>query len=824
MTIVNFTLPSSICARIDPTYTQLLDRKETLKRIRGAAKTMIRHAHDAGLNPAQLPVYAEPGEPITLSFNNAEDRKIRIALGGLQSQLGVTASQAALSYLYAAINRGDLPAVSPVGGFLERYRKAVGHEERQVQSRFADNLLESLTRGEWKAALVEGATGIGKTLAVLAVANEVVESTPGERVLIAVPNLQIMNQFAAEFEKLKGAKMASIQYIVGRRQFVSVEALLEYVNSGTEIVDSRLVREWVTAGGPPSSKHSINLPFLVSSFEDLIGQDAVDAKMFPVDDIRLDSSASEADPGAQAYANQFLRESDSRIIVCTHAMLAVDTRKRRRAAARTREGLESSERLWKAFSATDMKGPGVKSILEQAAEELTRIDVGEDPGLLPPWSHLIVDEAHQFETNMAGVLNQALSLSRVVSLVKTLVGLGYVKEATYKRVKQCVNKLRTCESLEGEYDLVEGKESSVWRSKELKTIFERLMKISSEGLPAKEGMLLRRAQRVLELSLRFIEEGYGRVVLNYAFGPDFPSLLVSQKSIGKELRFLWKAAHKSVCVSATLFTQTATKGDSFSYIAGVLDLPEGRSTKKFDTVRPKWLFDPVVGLWTPENRKNNERIWLRPPRERDFVNPKAYDEACQAWLQEAATMVRRIYDSRTDGGILVLCGSYKLATELGDQFCDVEDKVVANPAHPIGVQARHFVNLKERGGKPIWFATGAAWTGLDINTYGSLAGDEHKNLVTDLVIPKLPFGLNRGASHKIRTENFFELEIQEVVIWLRQGLGRLVREEGLPKNRRIFVLDGRLNDTRIGLDSVKRVLESYQPRFSLSPDSVLHPI
>lgn len=821
MTIVNFTLPSSICARIDPTYTQLLDRKETLKRIRSAAKIMIRYAHDAGLNPAQLPTHVEAGEPITLSFNNSEDRKIRIALGGLQSQLGVTASQAALSYLYAAINRGDLPVVSPVGGFLERYRKAVGHEERQVQSRFADNLLESLTRGEWKTSLVEGATGIGKTLAVLAVANEVVESSPDERVVIAVPNLQIMNQFASEYEKIKSAKMAAIQYIVGRRQFVSVEALLEYVNSGTEIVDSRLVREWVMAGGPPSSKFSINQPFLVSSFEDLIGRDAVEAKMFPVDDIRLDSSASEADPGAQAYANQFLRDSDCRIIVCTHAMLAIDIRKRRTAAARTQEGMESSDRLWKAFSDTDIKGPGIKSILEKAADELTQIDVGEDPGLLPPWTHLVVDEAHQFETNMSGVLNQSLSLSRVVSLVKTLVGLGCVKEATYKRVNQCVKKLRTCESPEGEYDLVEGRESSIWRSKELKVIFDRLIKISSEGLPAKEGMLLRRAQRILELSHRLIEERFGRVVLNYSFGPDFPSLLVSQKSIGKELRFLWKVARKSVCVSATLFTQTATKGDSFSYIAGVLDLPEGRSTKKFDAVRPKWLFDPVVGLWTPENRKVNDHIWLRPPRDRDFVNPKAYEEACQTWLDQTAFVVRQVYDSRSDGGVLVLCGSYKLAMELGERFCDVEDKVVANPAHPIGVQARHFVNLKERGGKPIWFATGAAWTGLDINSYGSSTHVGDKNLVTDLVIPKLPFGLNRGASHKIRTENFFDLEVQELVIWLRQGLGRLVREEGLPKNRRIFVLDGRLNDPRIGLDSVKRVLENYQPRFGLSPDFVL---
>ena len=92
------------------------------------------------------------------------------------------------------------------------------------------------------------------------------------------------------------------------------------------------------------------------------------------------------------------------------------------------------------------------------------------------------------------------------------------------------------------------------------------------------------------------------------------------------------------------------------------------------------------------------------------------------------------------------------------------------------------------GSKVLWLAVGAAWTGLDIK--------HDPNLLTDLVIPRLPFGQNRTTTHDARVQRTggWSSELMNAVMFYRQGIGRLVRQEGLPKNRRIFVLDARIND------------------------------
>ena len=45
----------------------------------------------------------------------------------------------------------------------------------------------------------------------------------------------------------------------------------------------------------------------------------------------------------------------------------------------------------------------------------------------------------------------------------------------------------------------------------------------------------------------------------------------------------------------------------------------------------------------------------------------------------------------------------------------------------------------------------------------------------------------------------------------KQGIGRLIRREGIAKNRRIFVLDGRLNDERFAnyLGPIRKIMEIY---------------
>lgn len=85
----------------------------------------------------------------------------------------------------------------------------------------------------------------------------------------------------------------------------------------------------------------------------------------------------------------------------------------------------------------------------------------------------------------------------------------------------------------------------------------------------------------------------------------------------------------------------------------------------------------------------------------------------------------------------------------------------------------------------MWLALGDACTGLDINGQNLHLPAANDNLLTDLVIP----GCRSTCICHLRTHIACRLERSV-------GIGRLVRREGLPHNRRIFVLDGRLHDPK----------------------------
>jgi len=114
-----------------------------------------------------------------------------------------------------------------------------------------------------------------------------------------------------------------------------------------------------------------------------------------------------------------------------------------------------------------------------------------------------------------------------------------------------------------------------------------------------------------------------------------------------------------------------------------------------------------------------------------------------------------------------------------------------------------FMYLSKQGHKPLWLATGAAWTGLDIGghepwqaLFGEKIPADLDNVLTDLVIPRIPYGLNKSLthSHRVSTRPGIPWEILDTMFRLKQGFGRLIRRMGLPGNRRLFLLDGRIHE------------------------------
>lgn len=129
--------------------------------------------------------------------------------------------------------------------------------------------------------------------------------------------------------------------------------------------------------------------------------------------------------------------------------------------------------------------------------------------------------------------------------------------------------------------------------------------------------------------------------------------------------------------------------------------------------------------------------------------------------------------------------------------------IAAKAGVSVRSQGDDFLRASNQGVKPIWLAVGSAWTGVDIGghdpwerLFGKQVAAAEDNVLTDLVIPRLPFGTNQSFTHQWRIRTFPNVpwDLFDAALKFKQALGRLVRRAGLPSNRRIHVLDGRLGE------------------------------
>ena len=103
-----------------------------------------------------------------------------------------------------------------------------------------------------------------------------------------------------------------------------------------------------------------------------------------------------------------------------------------------------------------------------------------------------------------------------------------------------------------------------------------------------------------------------------------------------------------------------------------------------------------------------------------FARPESESqERFDQWHQEVALTVRRITDAAT-GGTLVLCNSYEEIRELSTRLVSLRETrlIDQEPNDSIARIKNTFVEMARTGIRPIWLATGGAWTGLDLTDEG----------------------------------------------------------------------------------------------------------
>ena len=145
-------------------------------------------------------------------------------------------------------------------------------------------------------------------------------------------------------------------------------------------------------------------------------------------------------------------------------------------------------------------------------------------------------------------------------------------------------------------------------------------------------------------------------------------------------------------------------------------------------------------------------------------------ERFDQWHEQVALTVKRIAKAAA-GGTLVLCNLYEEIRELSSRLASLHETrlIDQGPNESIARIKNTFVEMARKGIRPIWLATGGAWTGLDLTDEGVTEPTED-NLLTDLVIVRIPLGRSRSVAHQIRVEKLgFEEEFFAAAFLLRQG-------------------------------------------------------
>jgi CRISPR type IV-associated DEAD/DEAH-box helicase Csf4 len=721
------------------------------------------------------------------------------------------AARGEISLPESTLNEKSLPPSHP----MVVLNAALGFEARLAQATVYDNLWESIT-GNF-VGLVEGGTGVGKTRAMLAAATRWVTERK-VNVGICAPTIALLRQLAQEhqFQFDKGIDVPPIRMFIGRREYVSEVELTEFLAGNGAHWDTPKVRDWMVNGLHASHDAVMDVSWQVHSLLCV-------APDFPVDEVRLSEVNFVHDRGFKAYRIQFDAKLDAddtdaqtpSILLFTHAMLAQDMRRKLLLASQDdtyQEMQRAYNEALKHIKGKKRKDSAVTTEFDEVALIESELGVAlntavDGKSILPMFSCLFVDEGHQLEESFSSAMSDYLSLRSLAQNLRDFKalggtvpndGVGIVERALATLINDApkldrrdfvalsgdangslTNQLTAMSVVCGTISKVRDKQSEKFRLS---------LKIRRAGL-------LLNAAVSKSRSFAFIRHSPVRRL---------PQLMVSNASIHTILSRLWSGLEGSCIVSATLYTSTMD-GPSGNFMAGLLRIPLDR-LKTFAPVSAPWSTSCVQGVWLPETQSD----WLHPPTATWGGVKRTQSESLQreaSWHAELAQSLRKIWKD-SDGGILVLCTSYATVNALhgllnaeGDPLSTGLIKAV--PKVSVASQASAFLHHCKEGKKALWLGVGSAWTGVDIgghdpwrNIFGEALDASVDNVLTTLVIPRVPYGTNQSMSHlwRIRNNPNVPWDLFDAALKFKQALGRLVRREGLASNRRIYVLDARLSN------------------------------
>jgi ATP-dependent DNA helicase DinG len=629
-----------------------------------------------------------------------------------------------------------------------------------------------------KIVMAEGSTGIGKGR-VLAAAASLASKRGLGPVWVTTSTVVLVGSLFNEFLALPKTIIYGLcaTILPGRTEFVSVKLLRQYQESFRllEPEQAAALDKWIADGGKPVEKGPLTLAIKKMGIAPcwLVNDLKAIAPSYPVGDVvlsRAHRGDDDDDPGAvlaQELRLAAIEKAD--IIFATHAMLGV--------------------------------------------AQLTGWTIAPAP------KFLIVDEAHLLEQTISNIRSRQLSFFSLSGELKQLAAAS----PGSKVIKEAIKAVDELKGVCMRFDRSRYLKNGIGRSIDLAAIGSRNTKVLSEHMTALHKLLASRTLASEPSIGRFREVLRSAVdaandmcdgkrlsnALLLSFSPDrrFPALQSGPRDVGGVLGALWKTAESGgIAASATVHTRSETGELRADYLARILAIPPARRLAPPPVIAQHIFTTPVLHV---PGRELLKKAALVP------TGIKATAAEREVWTKSVARVCDRVV-RQARGGTLILCTSYTQVAALAEQLVDVGipgDRIVCNIKYKaFSLTEREFRLKYALGLRPVLIALGPAWTGISL-VDDTIASEDF--LLTDLIIPRMPIGLNSSVSMQGRIERAGMAPIiQEALMVLKQGLGRLVRRTGV-SDRNLWVLDGRIWQLeQSGLPalsrSAQRMLKDYR--------------
>lgn len=619
---------------------------------------------------------------------------------------------------------------------------------------------------EKKIVFCEGSTGLGKGRVIAMVALEQAKAgkTP---VVVCAPSLALVGQLFTELVGLKDDSVP-VAVVVGSHEFVDDEALrfyLERAESDLDMPVDEAVKQWVAGGAKPLNPHCV------------AAVAAGGGAAWLMDDLRSLCTEMAAEDFALSDEADNLERSEARAVV-----------------ARMRERVKTVE------------GIVLCSHMMLASAQRTQWR-----GTLAAPKCIIIDEAHLFESAVSRVNSTQLSLFTLRATLQryiqeaglspsTVAGHALREVAELGQQLQPLGQLGGNEVLNGDRASSDPRVGGVIQT--LEVLGKRFGSRALTGLPH-----LAMFQASVNSILRGLRnEVRDQVRLSLSAVRGFPSLRSGPAIVAMQLGDIWKTAEGGVAlVSATLYAIGEDGEYHCDYSRASLSVPIGRSATLAPVREPHITTIPTV--WTLGEQSYARFI---PSSERG-------DPGALAWRANIVGALEEICGSAR-GGTLALFTAYADVHAVGAVLRErLGERVIEQvPDRRFDSVVKEYREKHAKGLRPVMLALGVAWTGVDL--VDSAAPPERDTLLTDLVVTRLPINLNQSATMRARVDNMglYPL-INECLLYLKQGLGRLIRRDGV-EDRRIWILDGRIHSayTWPGMvrltAGVRRMLRDYPKR------------